>query len=93
MPWSANGGHRYEVHLSGAVAQSLRRLQREASREGRGKAVLSAIRQIVRRLTRDPLNFGEPLYRLPALRMNVRQGAIRPLFVDFAVCGPSSKEG
>jgi len=29
---------------------------------------------------------GEPLFRLPALRMRVRQVAIRPLYINYAVC-------
>ena len=85
MPQPTNGKHRYDVHFSGAMADRLRQIQRQASLEGRGEAVLAAFRQIVQRLERDPLDFGEPLYRLPALRLRVRQGAFRPLFVDFAV--------
>jgi hypothetical protein len=54
--------------------------------QGRGERVLSAIRQVWQRLSRDPNNFGEPLYRLPALRMQVRCGAARPLAIHFAVC-------
>ena len=34
----------------------------------------------------DPYDFGEPLYRLPALRMQIRHGAILPLFIDYGVC-------
>jgi hypothetical protein len=29
---------------------------------------------------------GEPIYRLPALRMQVRTIVVRPLVVDFVVC-------
>jgi hypothetical protein len=32
------------------------------------------------------MGLGEPLYRLPVLRMQVRSVAIRPLSVAFAVC-------
>lgn len=80
------GGPRYDVELSGAVARSIRKLQRRASQAGFGDLVLAAFRQIVARLESDPLDFGEPLYRLPALRMNVRSAAVRPLIVDFSVC-------
>jgi hypothetical protein len=49
-------------------------------------AFLSAFRQIVDELVHNPSRFGEALYRLPAMRMQVRCGVIRPLVVDFAVC-------
>jgi hypothetical protein len=45
-----------------------------------------AFRQIVERLQLDPTEFGEPCYRLSALRMQVRTVVVRPLAVDFAVC-------
>ncbi len=45
-----------------------------------------ALRTVVERLQTDPKEFGEPLYRLSALRMQVRCAVIRPLGVDFAVC-------
>jgi hypothetical protein len=31
------------------------------------------------------LTFGEPLYRLPALRLLVRHAMVAPLVVDYAV--------
>jgi hypothetical protein len=43
-------------------------------------------REIADRLQLDPLNLGEPLYRLPALGMQIGSGAIRPLAVDFGIC-------
>jgi hypothetical protein len=86
MPASEGGGSSFQVHLSGAIAQRLRQVQHQANLEGRGLEALSAFREMVRRLRRDPMDVGEPLYRLPALRMQVRQVAIRPLFIDFAVC-------
>lgn len=46
----------------------------------------SAFRQIVERLQRDPAEAGEPSYRLPAMRMQIRRIAVRPLVVDFALC-------
>jgi hypothetical protein len=86
MPEPANGGRRYQVHGSGLIVQSLRRIQRQAVRQGRGEEVLSAFRQIARQLQREPLRAGEPLYRLPGMRMQIRSVAVRPLVVDFGVC-------
>jgi hypothetical protein len=81
---AANGG--YEVHNSAALAQAFVRLQQQATDEGRGEALLQAGRAIYDRLHTDPTACGEPLYRLAALRMQVRCVVVRPLCVDFAVC-------
>jgi hypothetical protein len=86
MPGFAENGGQFEVHCSGAIARSLKDLQKQATLEGRGEQVLKAIQQIWHRLVHEPFEFGEPLYRLPAMRMQVRHGAVLPLFVDFAVC-------
>jgi hypothetical protein len=85
MPRSANDGGRFEVHCSGFIAKTLKQLQRRAKAQGRGEEVLAAIRSIWRKLSDDPLEFGEPLYRLPALRLRVRHGAVGPLLLYFAV--------
>jgi len=37
------------------------------------------------RLRTDPLVFGEPLFRLPALELFIRQGAVAPLVVNYGV--------
>ena len=78
-----NGG--FHVHYSGAVGDELRELQRQANRRGQGKAFASAFRRIVRALQRDANVVGEPLYRLPNLRLRVRTVVIAPLSIDFAV--------
>ena len=86
MAAPSNGSRRYEVHISAAMADAFRRLHRRASRQGRGPLVSKAFRQIIRRLELRPLEVGEPAYRLPSLRMQVRTVIVRPLVVDFAVC-------
>ena len=68
------------------MAQRLRQIQRHATETGRGKALVAAFRRIVQRLRRDAPNIGEGLYRLHALRMQVRTVVVLPLAVDFAVC-------
>jgi hypothetical protein len=85
MPEQANGGRRYQVHGSGRILQVLQQIQLEAAQQGRGEEVLAALRQIARQLQRRPLRIGEPLYRLPSLRMQIRSVAVRPLVVDFGV--------
>ena len=76
---------RYEVSLSGAVAAVVKQLHAQAMHAGAGPRFLAAFREIVERLRKDPLAFGEPQYRLPALRLLVCQGIVSPLVVDFAV--------
>ena len=79
-------GDPYEVHNSGEIARAFLALQRRASRERRGLDLLKATREVYERLTQDPTEFGEPLYRLPNLRMQIRCAAIKPLSLDYAVC-------
>jgi hypothetical protein len=86
MPENDHGEHVYEVHASGVLAERLRQAQRQAKREGRGEQFLAALHQIYRQLQQNPNVFGEPLYRLPGLRMEVRTCLVRPLAVDYAVC-------
>lgn len=86
MAAPSNGSRRYEVHISAALAATLRSLRRRTSRAGRGSLVSKAFRRIVSRLEIDPLDVGEPAYRLPTLRMQVRTVIVRPLVVDFGVC-------
>src|SRR5579871_4872258 len=75
----------FQVHAYAVVLKRLRQLQRRATREGRGDLFLAALRQIHRQLQTNPTAFGEPLYRLPALGLEVRNASIRPLVVNFAV--------
>jgi hypothetical protein len=86
MPSSSAEGGAYEVHNSRAIAQAFLELQAQASLEGRGEELLRATREVYQRLRKDPTEFGEPLYRLTALGMQVRCVVVRPLYVDFAVC-------
>jgi hypothetical protein len=85
MAEEGNHRRRYSLHASGEILEAIGRIQRRAKREGRGDRVLSALAQIQDRLERDPQHLGEPLYRLSALRLDVRTCIIRPLVVDFAV--------
>lgn len=76
---------RYAVRMSQHHRTLLQQRHQEAIQTGKGNAFLSAFRQIVARLHQDPLNFGEPLYRLPTLQLLVRQAVVLPLVVDYAV--------
>ena len=86
MAAPGNGSRRYEVHAFGGIAEAIRRVHRQASLQGRGEVVTRAFRRMVSRLESDPFQMGEPVYRLPGLRMQVRTAVVQPLVVDFAVC-------
>jgi hypothetical protein len=81
-----NNGGPYEVHCSGNIAKALHQLLLQAAQQGRAEAFIAALRQMDRRLASAPTRLGEPLYRLPALRMQIRSALIPPLVVHFGVC-------
>ncbi len=85
MASPTNGEPFYRLELSGVIRQEFRELLRRAVWEGRGPQFRQALRTIIHRLTRQPNELGEPLYRLATLRLQVRQVAVRPLLVHFAV--------
>jgi hypothetical protein len=76
---------RYTIHMSGLTGKWLKATHHKHAEAGKGQAFIAALRRIVARLEVEPLVFGEPRYRLPALQLLVRQGAIRPLVVNYAV--------
>jgi hypothetical protein len=86
MTSPGNGRRLYQISFSEVISAEIRRLQRRASRQGRGEDYLQALRAAVDRLHHDPNEFGEPLFRLPVLRIQVRCAIIRPLYIDFGVC-------
>jgi hypothetical protein len=85
MPTPQDGNGPYTLDFSHATAEELRKLQRRAARRGQGTAFASAFRRIIGALRRNPNAVGEPLYRLPALRLQVRTVVVSPLLIDFAV--------
>jgi hypothetical protein len=85
MAGLASNGGRYQVHCSPVIARKLKEIQKQATEEGRGQQVLAAIRRVWHRLSEDPTEFGEALYRLPALRLRVRHGASGPLLLYFGI--------
>lgn len=76
--------NKYEVHCSGAVAETIYRAHAKASAEDKER-IAAALEQIVESLETDPYEVGEPLFRLPAMRMQVRTVVVRPLSIDFGI--------
>jgi hypothetical protein len=75
----------YQVHLSLETKKKLQELHQEATQAGTGPRFIEALRVIAQRLRTDPMVFGELQYRLPALKLSVRQAIVSPLVVDYAV--------
>jgi len=82
---ATGNGQRYQVHCSGAVAQSFKDLQTGASPVLR-KQIAVAFQTIVEKLQVAAHELGEELYRLPLLKMQIRAVVVRPLTVVFGVC-------
>ena len=75
----------FNVDMSGETRQKIRTLFDKACKEHRGEQFLAAIKAIRHRLETDPHDFGEPLYHLPKLRMQVRKAIVVPLSIDYSV--------
>jgi hypothetical protein len=78
-------GPPYEVIFSGSTRNQFKDLCREAAPHGLEKAVLSAARAIIARLRSDPRGFGESLYTLRGMKLEVRIGIELPLVVSYGV--------
>jgi hypothetical protein len=73
------------VHFAANTKDLVKARFLEAVVDGSGQRFLTALRAVVERLQRDPHAFGEPLYRLPALKLLVYHGVLAPLVVDYGV--------
>jgi hypothetical protein len=75
----------YQMSMSQQKEAVLKDLHEQAIQAGTGLQFFAAFRQIAERLHTDPFVFGEPQYRLPVLKLQVRQAIVAPLVVDYAV--------
>ena len=75
----------YKVVVSQRLRTAVREVHAQAAARGRGYEFLDAIRTITKRLQSDPREFGEPLYRLPALGLMVYHVFVSRVAVHFAV--------
>ena len=69
----------------GSFRGHFERLYKQAKREGRAEASMTAAREIRVRLQQLPGKLGEPLYRLPALRLEIRHAALGPLLMFLGI--------
>ncbi len=75
----------YDVQLTPRTKLRLKELFQEATAKGKGERFLAAFRTIINRLKEDPLGFGDPSYRLPALNMIVCRAGVPPIVVYYSV--------
>ncbi len=78
-------GQAYNVQLLGPAKTQVKQHYHEAAAAGTGQRLSAALRRIVSRLQKDPFSFGEPLYRLTTLNLQVRKGVIAPVAVIYGV--------
>jgi hypothetical protein len=83
MSDSSNGV--YHVSYSGANLEQLRRWSDRAVDLGIGPAFAAALKTIHRKLTTDPLNWGDPSYRLHHLGLLVCHGIVWNIQAHYAV--------
>jgi hypothetical protein len=82
----ANGHHRrYTVEMLGRARDEYLDILRRADAVDRGSDVSDAYRNVLSRLASDPRGFGEPLYDLRKMRMQVLRGTVPPLYVEYGV--------
>jgi hypothetical protein len=75
----------YKVDYSTALKDRIKALHLQASSKGKGHQFIDALRAILTRLRDNPKDFGERLYRLPALKLVIYHAVIAPIAVDYGV--------
>jgi hypothetical protein len=75
----------FSVGVPGVIRDQLRDVAERAAEVGMGGRVNAAFGAIISRPQRDPREFGEALYDLRGMRMQVRAGAIDPLYIEYGV--------
>jgi hypothetical protein len=85
MTISSNGSGEFKVLPVGTVKDDLKRLHREQMLKGMGGDFLRALAKINARLRKAPREFGESLYRLPALKLVVYQAIIDRVVATYGV--------
>jgi hypothetical protein len=81
----SGNGNLFKVHGSKRVLNILKDLQERATESGRGEQFQAALQAMYDRLRKNPKGFGEPLYRIPALKLVVYLGVVNPVALQYAV--------
>jgi len=79
----------FYVDASVELRERIKLLHRLAIEQDRGEFFISSFKEIYSHLHDDPFEFGEPLYTLPMLRLQVRTASILPVVVTYGVSSDS----
>lgn len=80
-----NGPPEFKVVLAHYLKERANQLHDTAAEQGLGTHFIGALKVINEALRRDPKHFGDPVFRLSALRLTVFIRAVFPLAVDYGV--------
>lgn len=75
----------FDIAYFPSALDEFRDLFHRAKKVGLGQQVLDAGKEIDERLRSDPIKFGDPLYPLRGLNLQLFGRAISPVFVNYAV--------
>ena len=75
----------YRVDIIGPARRDYLDIVRRAQDARLGEAVVEAYRRLLIRLAQNPREFGEPMYHLSGMRMDVRNASVRPLYIEYDV--------
>ena len=76
-----NGPPEFKVVLAYYLKQHADRLHDAAEKQGLGTRFIETLKVIEESLRRDPRHFGDPVFRLPALKLTIFIRAVFPLAV------------
>jgi hypothetical protein len=80
-----NGDARFRVTILDPAEKQLAAITRQAQQVGRGADVRVAFQVIRQRLQMDARGFGEATGRFTHADLQIRRGAVAPLFVYYGV--------
>lgn len=75
----------FYVDASAELRKRIKHLHQIANEQDRGELFISAFKEIYSRLHHNAFEFGEPLYSLPILRLQIRTGSVLPIVVTYSV--------
>ena len=72
--------HPFEVEFTGLAREQYLSAMRRAKSVARSAELATAMRRLIVQLSETPLEIGEPMYRLRAMKMDVRRVALAPTY-------------
>ena len=78
-------GREFTVVFTGLAREQYFSAVRSAESTDRPAELAAAMRHLIERLATKPTEIGEPMYRLQAMKMDVRQAALAPIYLEYGV--------